>query len=179
MSLTPPDPEWGIPDPTAPVDSTAPASLPLAEYQGPQEDRDDAASDPCGLSAMARRISRLREKHGQLLAEREATENEFDSQMLAESQARGSALTKLKDEFEAEIESGRDRFEERKRALREKCQRRVKMVQNAYAASRKVILARLRDELDAHQKELNKTRNGSSTSRGRRPSPRPSSSRGS
>jgi len=158
MSLTPPDPDLTIPDPTAPVDSAAPVSPVSEDGDGPDADVDTVRSDPCGLSGMARRLSQLKEKHRQLLASREATEDKFDSQMLEESQARSDALKKLKDEFQAEIETGRDRFEERKSLLREKCRRRMKMVENAYASSRKVLLGRLRDELDAHQKELNRTK---------------------
>ncbi len=113
---------------------------------------DEAA--PCDLPEITRRLSDLKDKRKQLVAARDAAEDKFDSQMLAESEGRSAALKKLKEAHEAELESGGARFEAHKARLRDKCRRRQKMVERAYAATRKAILGGLRDELDVHQKEL-------------------------
>ncbi|MHC5059183.1 MAG: AAA family ATPase, partial [Planctomycetota bacterium] len=107
---------------------------------------------------MTRRLSDLKEKRRQLVAARDAAEDKFDSQMLAESEGRTAALKALKEKHEAELESGGARFEAQKARLRDKCRRRQQMVERAYSATRKTILGGLREDLEAHQKELNATK---------------------
>jgi hypothetical protein len=108
----------------------------------------------CGVNEIAKRISGLRHRRKQIVAERVEAEERFAAVAVKADATLRAATKSLEEEFKAEVETRSSDFAIRQKRTREKLQRRTSMLERSYAKEREAIQGSMQKDVTALRTEL-------------------------